>query len=34
MLKRLITLGILVAVGVMIYQSIPELRKYMLIRKM
>ncbi|MCW2876517.1 MAG: hypothetical protein JWQ95_617 [Sphaerisporangium sp.] len=34
MMKRLVMLAALVAVGVMVYQSIPDIKRYMQIRSM
>ncbi|WP_405140876.1 DUF6893 family small protein [Sphaerisporangium viridialbum] len=34
MIKRLMTLAALVAVGVLVYQSIPDIKRYMQIRQM
>ncbi|WP_373869523.1 DUF6893 family small protein [Sphaerisporangium rufum] len=34
MVKRLIKIAALVAVGVVVYQSIPDLKRYLKIRRM
>ncbi|MFC4586248.1 DUF6893 family small protein [Sphaerisporangium corydalis] len=34
MTKRVVALAVLVAAGVLVYQSIPDLRRYMQIRQM
>ncbi|WP_425566960.1 DUF6893 family small protein [Sphaerisporangium flaviroseum] len=34
MKKRLMTMTLMVAVGVLIYQSIPDIKRYMQIRSM
>ncbi|MFG1874846.1 DUF6893 family small protein [Sphaerisporangium sp. NPDC049003] len=34
MTKRLMTLAVLVGVGVLVYRSIPDIKRYMQIRRM